>query len=153
MKHKIEIAPNLAICIDGERVIGSKPHGLFLTTKMIVSDEDLKRLADRCLEVISDRKTESNSEKPNNSTISKMEQVEDEPKTQTKTQNSNLTFEKRTMRDCYNCKRYETEGECVECHYEPKDECAKEYEELGLKELKELIEADRKTEQTEREDE
>ena len=46
--------------------------------------------------------------------------------TQTKTQNSNLTFEK--------------------------DECAKEYEELGLKELKELIEADRKTEQTERED-
>ena len=66
--------------------------------------------------------------------------------TQTETQNSNLTFEKRTMRDCYNCKRYETEGECVECHYEPKDECAKEYEELGLKELKELIEADRKTE-------
>ena len=41
---------------------------------------------------------------------------------QTETQNSNLTFEKRTMRDCYNCKRYETEGECIECHYEPKDE-------------------------------
>ena len=60
---------------------------------------------------IADRKTEP--------TISKMEQV-DEPKTQMKTQNSNLTFEK--------------------------DECAKEYEELGLKELKELIEADRKDE-------
>ena len=43
-----------------------------------------------------------------------------EPTTQTETQNSNLTFEK--------------------------DECAKEYEELGLKELKELIEANRKTE-------
>ena len=43
-----------------------------------------------------------------------------EPTTQTKTQNSNLTFEK--------------------------DECAKEYEELGLKELKGLINADRKTE-------
>ena len=63
-------------------------------------------------------------------TISKMEQVDkdinvrskDEPTTQTETQNSNLTFEKRTMRDCYNCKRYETEGECIECHYEPKDE-------------------------------
>jgi len=54
MRHKIEIAPNLAICIDGERVIGSKPHGLFLTTEMIVSDEDLKRLSDRCLEVIAD---------------------------------------------------------------------------------------------------
>ena len=40
--------------------------------------------------------------------------------TQAETQNSNLTFEK--------------------------DECAKEYEELGLKELKELIEAGRKTE-------
>ena len=54
MSHKIEIAPNLAIAIDGERVIGSKPQGLFLTTEMIVSDEDLKRLADRCLEVIVD---------------------------------------------------------------------------------------------------
>ena len=48
-----------------------------------------------------------------------------EPITKTETQNSNLIFEK--------------------------DECAKEYEELGLKELKELIEADRKTDQTERE--
>jgi hypothetical protein len=66
MKHKIEVAPNLAIYIDGERVIGSKPHGLFLITEMIVSDEDLKRLADRCLEVIADRKTESILEKPNN---------------------------------------------------------------------------------------
>ena len=45
-----------------------------------------------------------------------------EPITQAETQNSNLTFEKRTMRDCYNCKKYETEGECIECHYEPKDE-------------------------------
>ena len=44
----------------------------------------------------------------------------EETTTQTETQNSNLTFEK--------------------------DECAKEYEELGLKELKELINADRKTE-------
>ena len=67
-------------------------------------------VADWLVEV-ADRKTEP--------TISKMEQV-DEPITQTKTQNSNLTFEK--------------------------DECAKEYEELGLKELKELIKADRKTE-------
>ena len=66
MKHKIEIAPNLAIYIDGERVIGSKPYGLFLTTEMIVSDEDLKRLSDRCFEVISDRKTENCSEIPNN---------------------------------------------------------------------------------------
>lgn len=42
--------------------------------------------------------------------------------TQAETQNSNLTFEKRTMRDCYNCERYETEDECIECHYAPKDE-------------------------------
>ena len=62
MKHKIEIAPNLAIYIDGERVIGSKPHGLFLTTVMTVSDDDLKRLADRCLEVISDCKTEQTAD-------------------------------------------------------------------------------------------
>ena len=45
-----------------------------------------------------------------------------EPTTQTETQNSNMTFEKRTMLDCYNCKRFETEDECIECRYEPKDE-------------------------------
>ena len=58
-------------------------------------------------------------------TIEQMaEEIADTPQTETQieTQNSNLTFEKRTMRDCYNCKRYETEGECIECHYEPKDE-------------------------------
>ena len=44
------------------------------------------------------------------------------PTTQTETQNSNLAFEKRTMRDCYNCKRYENDCECIECHYEPKTE-------------------------------
>ena len=38
------------------------------------------------------------------------------------TRNLFIPFKKRTMRDCYNCKRYETEGECIECHYEPKDE-------------------------------
>ena len=138
MKHKIEIAPNLAIVIDGERVIGSKPRGLFLTTEMIVSDEDLKRLADRCLEVISDSKTEPQTERIKTydyCDICNHKRCENcianslddycvpsgyEPITKTETQNSNLTFEK--------------------------DECAKEYEELGLKELKELIEADRKTE-------
>ena len=85
-----------------------------------------------------DRKTESNSEKPNNCDTCRNKGFEgceqpclgcgccglyepkDEPITQMKTQNSNLTFEK--------------------------DECVKEYEELGLKELKELIEADRKDE-------
>lgn len=106
MKHKIEIAPNLAIAIDGERVIGSKPRGLFLTTEMIVSDEDLKRLADRCLEVISDRKTEP--------TISKMEQV-DEPQT-----------------DCLTCRYNSDEWDSPKCdgcskaysNYEPQTDCA-----------------------------
>ena len=45
-----------------------------------------------------------------------------EPTTQTETQNSNLTFEKRTMLDCYNCKRCDTEDECIECRYEPQIE-------------------------------
>ena len=87
-----------------------------------ISDEILQKAVSNTVDYlvkhieVADRKTEP--------TISKMEQV-DKPKTQTETQNSNLTFEK--------------------------DECAKEYEELGLKELKELIEADRKDEpQTER---
>ena len=51
-----------------------------------------------------------------------VDEYEPQTETKTETQNSNLTFKKRTMRDCYNCKRYETEGECIECHYEPKDE-------------------------------
>ena len=46
----------------------------------------------------------------------------DKPTTQTETQNSNLTFEKRTMLDCYNCCRFTTAEECIECHYEPTDE-------------------------------
>lgn len=85
---------------------------------------ELTNITDEVEDVIlkADRKTEP--------TISKMEQVDKdinvrsktELKTQTETQNSNLTFEKRTMRDCYNCRKYETEGECVECHFEPKDE-------------------------------
>ena len=52
------------------------------------------------------------------------EKIVDTPQTETQieTQNSNLTFEKRTMRDWYNCKKYETEGECIECKFEPKDE-------------------------------
>ena len=46
----------------------------------------------------------------------------DTPQTETKTetQNSNLTFENRTMLDCYNCKRYKSDDACVECRYEPK---------------------------------
>ena len=73
------------------------------------------------LERKSDRKTEPTTEDCSTvPTSSKMEQV-DEPITQTKTQNSNLTFEKRTMLDCYNCKYFCTEN-CRECHYEPKDE-------------------------------
>jgi hypothetical protein len=130
MKHKIEIAPNLAIVIDGERVIGSKPQGLFLTTEMIVSDEDLKRLADRCLEVISGRKTEpSDSEKPNNSTCSILEQVDKdtnvrskEPKTKPQTW---------TKENCKGCKYNEYPYDSGTCFvrvcingnkYEPNDE-------------------------------
>lgn len=62
-----------------------------------------------------------------NMTASEERAEQTEPKSEignsnlkSETQNSNLTFEKRTMRDCYNCKRYESE-ECVVCKYEPKD--------------------------------
>ena len=33
-----------------------------------------------------------------------------------------INVRSKTMRDCYNCKRYEAEGECIECHFEPKTE-------------------------------
>ena len=100
---------------------------------------ELKRKVEKYLQGIMDEaeQTEPNcSEKPNNCDTCKNKGFEGceqpclgcgccddyEPITQTETQNSNLTFEKRTMRDCYNCKRYETEGECIECNYKPKDE-------------------------------
>ncbi len=87
-----------------------------------------------------DRKTENSSEKPNNCDTCRygkdkhryahicnecgvgINNYTPQTETQAETQNSNLTFEKRTMRDCYNCKFYETEGECIECHFEPTDE-------------------------------
>ena len=47
------------------------------------------------------REEEAKADRKTEPTISKMEQV-DEPKTQTKTQNSNLTFEK-TERKCIDC--------------------------------------------------
>ena len=103
---------------------------------------------------LADRKTEPNSsEKPNNSTISKMEQVDKDINVRSKNE------PQLTPNYCGTCKHREVpcgDLPCDVCHgysnYEPKgepqDECAKEYEELGLKELKELIEADRKTEPT-----
>ena len=59
---------------------------------------------------LKDRKTENSSEKPNNSTCSKMEQV-DEPKT-----------------DCNGCKfvgTYDTEFPCANCSRKTKDYYAK----------------------------
>ena len=95
-------------------------------------------------------------------TISKMEQVDkdinvrskDEPTTQTETQNSNLTFKTLEYcnicdhKGCEECISNALDEHCIPSQFNKQieDECAKEYEELGLKELKELIEADRKTE-------
>ena len=129
--------------IDGEPNTGSTtirvgvPLKEAVTIKKVeLTDECIEKIADAVVRKLADRKTEPTTEDCSTvPTISKMEQVDkdinvrskdeplkDKPTTQTETQNSNLTFEKRTMRDCYNCKRYETEGECIECHYEPKDE-------------------------------
>ena len=106
-------------------------------------------LATKNMNILADalRKTEP--------TISKMEQV-DEPITQTKTQNSNLTFKTLEYCDicdhkgCEECIANALDEHCMPSQFKKQieDECAKEYEELGLKELKELIEADRKTEPT-----
>ena len=114
MKHKIEIAPNLAIYIDGERVIGSKPYGMFLTTTMIVSDDDLKRLVDRCIEVIADRKTEPQTEIKGSKRLLK---GSDEPQME------------RDARNCMSCKYNPWVSKvCNNCngkHYEPKGEQTK----------------------------
>lgn len=81
--------------------------------------------------------------------------------TQTETQNSNLTFKTLEYCDicdhkgCEECIANALDEHCMPSQFNKQieDECVKEYEELGLKELKELIEADRKTEpQTDCED-
>jgi len=85
-------------------------------------------------------------------------EIADTPQTETqmKTQNSNLTFKTLEYCDicdhkgCEECIANALDEHCMPSQFKKQieDECAKEYEELGLKELKELIEADRKTEPT-----
>ena len=80
----------------------------------------------------------------------------DEPQreTKTETQNSNLTFKTLEYCDicdhkgCEECVANALDEHCMPSQFKKQieDECAKEYEEIGLKELKELIEADRKAE-------
>ena len=130
----------VVICNDNrfEIIEKAKKH-LLEATNIDTSPDEMKVLDNflfRCWQMgwldRYDRKDEPNSsEKPNNCDTCRhyklacelfSEVCKYEPTTQTETQNSNLTFEKRTMRDCYNCKRFETEDECIECHYEPKDE-------------------------------
>ena len=74
--------------------------------------------------------------------------------TKTETQNSNLTFKTLEYCDicdhkgCEECIANALDEHCMPSQFKKQieDECAKEYEELGLKELKELIKADLKTE-------
>ena len=130
--------------------------------------EDIFEYCPRCgmrILVSKPKDEPSNSEKPNNSkvseiptssTISKMEQVE--PQTE---RIKTLDYcDICNHEGCDNCIANNLDDYCVPSGYKPitqtetqnsnltfeKDECAKEYEELGLKELKELIKADRKTE-------
>ena len=112
MKHKIGVLGCGVIYIDNKRVFGSKPYGLFSTVNWSATDEDLKRIADRCLELIADRKTEP--------TISKMEQVD---------KDINVRSKDEPQRDCDKCKWYDTglcwskiDSDDHSCHYEPKDE-------------------------------
>ena len=79
--------------------------------------------------------------------------ISTQTETQTETQNSNLTFKTLEYCDicdhkgCEECIANALDEHCMPSHFKKQieDECAKEYEELGLKELKELINADRKT--------
>ena len=64
MMHDIDVLGCGAIYIDGERAFGSKPYGLFSTVTWKASDEDLKRISDRCLEVIADTPQTEQKEYP-----------------------------------------------------------------------------------------
>ena len=78
-----------------------------------------KELCEECYEYLcekdeapkADRKTESNSEKPNNSTSSKMEQVEDEPQTD---KDFEVTYT-CSFTDCDNFKNFGFGEKCIEC--------------------------------------
>ena len=91
------------------------PKNIIQMNVVEVSDKSIEKIADAVVRKLADRKTEP--------TISKMEQVEDEPKTQMKTQNSNLTFEKADER-CKGCKHYKLTCDLFSeiCKYEPKTE-------------------------------
>ena len=97
------------------------------------------KLCDECMAELLmwlDRKTENSSEKPNNSTISKMEQVEDEPQTCDdciwSVCNYNKAFEDEpqtyrinpkeptNMPKCFDCEDFFTcDGQCDEVEDEP----------------------------------
>ena len=55
MIHNIDVLGCGVIYIDGIRVFGSKPYGLFSTITWKATDKDLKAIADRCLEVIAEQ--------------------------------------------------------------------------------------------------
>ena len=127
--YRINEAPSIDIvrCRECKYFIDNLTDELYVSTQTETQNSNLTFEKDECAKeyeelglkelkelINADRKTENCSEIPNN--------CEDEPTTQMKTQNSNLTFEKRTMLDCYNCKRFETEDECIECRYEPNTE-------------------------------
>lgn len=53
MKHIIDIATeDDTIYIDGYRVVGDKPCGLFDTRTILANDKELKRIIKRCKEVL-----------------------------------------------------------------------------------------------------
>lgn len=52
MKHQIDIAPNNAIYIDGKRVVGRKPFGLFESRIIQLTSRDLAEIVQRCNELL-----------------------------------------------------------------------------------------------------
>ena len=86
-----------------------------------------KELCEECYEYLcekdeapkADRKTENSSEIPNNSTISKMEQVEDEPQTYV------INPQEPTNDDkCFECDDFFTcGGQCNKIEDEPQTDC------------------------------
>ena len=52
MKHYIDIASNYSIYIDGERVVGRKPNGIFEAITIHITDSDLVRIVNRCNELL-----------------------------------------------------------------------------------------------------
>lgn len=52
-RHIVELTPNNAIYLDGYRIVGTKPYGLFTTKRIaILTNREIQDIIDYCNKII-----------------------------------------------------------------------------------------------------